>query len=94
MLPRDFHIFNKSSKTHATSPNIGISTDITLLIDEASISMCAFLELGLNLSKIPVIRSSNRAPILMSKSHPCIERFASYVPCIPSIPNQFFPEAG
>ena len=33
--------------------------------------------------------SSNRAPILIITSHSCIAMFASYIPCIPNMPNEF-----
>jgi hypothetical protein len=49
---------------------------------------------GANLSIRPVIRSSNRAPILIMTSQSCIVMLASYVPCMPSMPSQFLPLAG
>ena len=56
--------------------------------------MWILVEFGLNSSVLPVILSSNLAPIQNIKSQSCIAIFASYVPCIPSIPIQFFLEAG
>ena len=67
---------------------------ITLLIDEGSMSICALVDLGLKLSMTPVIRSSNRAPMLIIKSQSCIAILASYSPCIPSMPSHLSPDAG
>ena len=92
--PLDFQSSSTSLNTLPTSPIIGISTLITLLIEEGSMSTCAFVELGLKASSLPVILSSNLAPILIIRSQSCIARFASYKPCIPSIPSHRLPEAG
>ena len=60
-----------------TSPTIARSTFIILLIDDGSISMWTFFEYGENSSILPVIRSSNLAPIFINKSQSCIALFAS-----------------
>ena len=70
-----------------TSPTNAKSTAMFLLIEEGSISMCIFFDLGENSSILPVILSSKRAPILIIKSQSCIALFASNVPCIPNMPK-------
>ena len=77
LRPRDFQILSISSKTWPTSPMMGISTWITLLIEDGSISICAFFDFGLNASRRPVIRSSKRAPMLIIRSQSCMAKFAS-----------------
>ena len=59
------------------------------MIDDLSTSICTFLELGAKAFNLPVTLSSNRAPTLSITSQLCIAKFASYVPCIPSIPKKF-----
>ena len=68
-----------------TSPWIGICALIFFEIEDGSTSMWITVALGLNLSSLPVIRSSNLAPTAIRRSQPCIAIFASYEPCMPSI---------
>ena len=82
------------SITFVTSPTIARSTFIILLIEDGSISIWTFFELGENSSIFPVIRSSNLAPMFINKSQSCIALFASYVPCIPSIPKNWLSSPG
>ena len=53
-----------------------------------------FFDVGENLSSLPVILSSNLAPIFIITSQSCIAIFASYVPCIPNIPRKNLLDAG
>jgi hypothetical protein len=66
-----------SSSTCATSPMIGKSAWMTLLIDEGSMSICALRLPGLKSAMRPVMRSSKRAPTLIIRSQPCMARLAS-----------------
>ena len=66
-----------------------MSTLTFLFIEDGSISICIFLELGEIYFKLPVILSSNLAPTHSITSQSCIAIFASYVPCIPNIPIKF-----
>ena len=77
LRPRDFQTLRMSSRTWATSPTMGMSAFMTLLIEEGSMSMCALTDLGLKASMRPVIRSSKRAPTLISRSQSCIAMLAS-----------------
>ena len=81
-------------KTFVTSPTIGKSTFTILLIEDGSTSICIFFDFGENSSIFPVIRSSNRAPMLINKSQSCIALFASKVPCIPSMPINWLSSPG
>jgi hypothetical protein len=58
----------------ADDPHIGRTF---LLIEEGSISMWIFFELGENASSRPVMRSSKRAPMLIITSQSCIAILAS-----------------
>ena len=78
-------LFIKRLNTFFTSPITERSTRIFLEIEDGSISIWIFLEFGLNISNLPVILSSNLAPIAIIKSQSCIAIFASYEPCIPNI---------
>ena len=51
-------------------------------------SIWIFCEPGENASIRPVTRSSKRAPTHTITSQPCIARFASTVPCMPSMPRK------
>jgi hypothetical protein len=64
------------------------------LIEEGSMSAWMIFAPGQNAFSRPVTRSSKRAPTASSTSQPCMARFASYVPCIPSIPRKCGSEAG
>ena len=66
----------------------------TLLIDAGSMSMWILRDPGQNSSSLPVTRSSNLAPTQTTRSAWCIARFASTVPCIPSMPTKRRSEAG
>ena len=65
-----------------------------MLIELGSMSICALREFGENASSRPVMRSSKRAPMQNIASQPCMAMFASYMPCMPSIPSHSLPEAG
>ena len=93
-LPPFSQVLMISFKAISISETIGTSTCIFLFIEEGSISICILYEFGLKASVRPVILSSKRAPIQIKTSQSCMAMFASYVPCIPSMPNQFSPEAG
>ncbi len=73
---------------------MGMSTFTFLLIDEGSISTWILVEPGENASSRPVMRSSKRAPMQIITSQPCIDRLASTVPCMPSMPSHCGSEAG
>ena len=53
-----------------------------------------FFEPGANSDSLPVTRSSKRAPMLIMTSQLYMARFASYVPCMPSMPNHCGSDAG
>jgi hypothetical protein len=63
-----FHTRISSSSAWPASPTIGRSTRTFLLIELGSMSMWIFLECGENSVSLPVMRSSKRAPILISTS--------------------------
>ena len=56
---------------------IGISALTVLEMDEGSMSIWIFFELGENAFSRPVMRSSKRAPTQIMTSQPCIARLAS-----------------
>ena len=72
-----FHTLIMSSSTCPTSPTMPTSTGTFLLIDDGSMSMWIFVELGEKPVSRPVMRSSNRAPMATMTSHPCMARLAS-----------------
>ena len=77
-----------------TSATIGRLTRTVLFIELRSISTWILTLSGENASKRPVTRSSKRAPRQTMTSHWFMAILASYVPCMPNIPNQASPEAG
>ena len=89
-----FHTRIMSSSAWATSATIGMSTRTFLLIEDGSMSMWIFFELGEKALRRPVMRSSKRAPTQIITSQSCMAMLASYMPCMPSMPSQFLPDAG
>ena len=72
------HAAISASSARPASPTIGTSTGTFLLIDGRSRYRRGFsCECGLNAASLPVTRSSNRAPIFIITSQPCIARLDS-----------------
>jgi hypothetical protein len=66
-----------SSITSPQSPTIGISARTFLEIELGSMSTWILRLLGENASILPVMRSSNRAPMQIIRSQSCIAQLAS-----------------
>ena len=87
----------RSSRPRSTapqSPRRPTSAATTLPIERGSMSMWTICAPGQKSASRPVTRSSKRAPTHTTRSAPCIARFASSVPCMPSMPSQRRSEAG
>src|SRR5471032_1010030 len=83
-----------AASTGAQSPRKATSARTTLWIEAGSISTWITLAWGLKASSLPVTRSSKRAPTQTIRSAWCMARFASRVPCMPSMPRNAGCEAG
>ena len=77
-----------SSRTLAASPFTLISGWIIFPNSAGSMSICIFVAFRQNSLTLPVIRSSQRAPIAIIRSHSTTALLANAVPCIPSIPTE------
>ena len=73
--------------TSFASPTIGTSAMRFLEISAGSMSAWMILAPVANVDSWPVTRSSNRAPMVMSRSDFCSAVTAATVPCIPGIPR-------
>ena len=73
--------------TSLQSPTIGTSAWRFLPISAGSMSAWMMRALGAKESRLPVTRSSKRAPRLMIKSLFCRPATAATVPCIPGMPR-------
>ena len=73
--------------TSRQSPTIGTSTARFLPISAGSMSAWMTRAPGANESRLPVTRSSNRAPRLMIRSLRWSPATAATVPCMPGMPR-------
>ena len=73
--------------TSRTSPTIGTSACRFLPISAGSMSAWMTWAPGANESRLPVTRSSKRAPRLMIRSLFCSAATAATVPCMPGMPR-------
>ena len=73
--------------TSRQSPTIGTSAARFLPISAGSMSAWMTLAPGANESRLPVTRSSKRAPRLMIRSLFCRPATAATVPCMPGMPR-------
>ena len=78
---------SRSLITSRQSPTIGTSAMRFLPISAGSMSAWMTLAPGANESRLPVTRSSKRAPRLMIRSLRCRPATAATVPCMPGMPE-------
>ena len=76
-----------SPVTYLQSPTIGTSGRRTLPCSAGSMSTWMTLASGANVDTLPVMRSSNRAPRVISRSLRCSVAIAVALPCMPGMPR-------
>ena len=76
-----------SSITRRQSPTIGTSGLRTLPCSAGSMSTWMTFASGANVDTLPVMRSSKRAPSVISRSLRCIAVIAVALPCMPGMPR-------
>ena len=83
-----------SSITSRQSPTIGTSGRRTLPCSAGSMSTWMILASGAKVATLPVMRSSKRAPRVMSRSLFCMDVTAVALPCMPGMPRHRGCESG
>ena len=81
-------LFQQGGDCAFASATTGISTEMFLEMEAASISMWTMEASLAKVSVLPVMRSLNRVPMEKSKSHLLTARLAAKLPCMPIFPIQ------